>query len=156
MILLHSPTEEAAKRRAEIAASLHQQFSRLTRELRNVALPQGMTPERLSALSRIDGRGPISITALARQEMVQPATMSRMVSTLADDGLVKRSEDKDDARGVLVTTTPRGRRMHQRANEQRQRYFAEALKYLNDEELVAMRALTIQLERFTLMLDARD
>jgi DNA-binding MarR family transcriptional regulator len=79
-----------------------------------------------------------------------------MVSTLADDGLVKRSEDKDDARGVLVTTTPRGRRMHQRANEQRQRYFAEALKYLNDEELVAMRALTIQLERFTLMLDARD
>mgnify|MGYP003344320538 CR=1 FL=1 len=85
--------------------------------------------------------------------MVRPATMSRMISALVDEGLVKRGEDKDDGRGVLVTTTTKGRRVYQRAREQRLRYFAEALAHLSNEQLVAMRALTSQLERFTLMLD---
>lgn len=64
--------------RDEIAALLHDQFARLTRQLRNMDLPQGMTPERLSALSVIDKLGPISVTALADREMVRPATMSRI------------------------------------------------------------------------------
>jgi DNA-binding MarR family transcriptional regulator len=152
---LDRTTEDSVETRAEVAALLHEQFARLARELRNLELPQGMTPERLSALSVIDRRGPISVTALADQEMVRPATMSRMVSALVDDGLVKRSEDKADGRGVLVTTTPKGRRIYQRAQEQRLRYFAEALQHLSDEQLVAMRALTAQLERFTLLLDGR-
>jgi DNA-binding MarR family transcriptional regulator len=155
MSLLKS-TEETVEARAEVAELLHEQFARLARELRNLELPQGMTPERLSALSVIDRRGPISVTALADREMVRPATMSRMVSALVDDGLVKRNGDKDDGRGVLVTTTPKGRRIYQRAQEQRLRYFAEALERLNDEQLVAMRALTTQLERFSLMLDAKE
>ncbi|MEO8466111.1 MAG: MarR family transcriptional regulator [Gammaproteobacteria bacterium] len=153
---LHKPTGDAVEARAEVAALLHEQFARLAREMRNLELPQGMTPERLSALSVIDRRGPISVTALADREMVRPATMSRMVSALVEDGLVKRGGDKDDGRGVLVTTTPKGRRIYQRAQEQRLRYFAEALERLTDEQLLAMRGLTTQLERFTLMLDTKE
>src|SRR5688500_14582289 len=102
---------EAADTRSEIAALLHEQFARLTRQLRTLELPQGMTPERLSALSVIEKRGPISVTALADKEMVRPATMSRMVTALVEEGLVKRSDDKTDGRGVLVSATPKGRRM---------------------------------------------
>ena len=79
MSLLKS-TEETVEARAEVAELLHEQFARLARELRNLELPQGMTPERLSALSVIDRRGPISVTALADREMVRPATMSRSPS----------------------------------------------------------------------------
>ena len=152
---VESPTGETVETRAEIAAVLHEQFARLTRELRNLELPQGVTPERLSALAVIERRGPISVTALAEQEMVRPATMSRMVSALVEEGLVKRNNDKDDGRGVLVTTTPKGRRVYQRAQEQRLRHFAEALERLSDEQLSAMRSLTSQLERFTLLLDGK-
>src|SRR6185369_16912383 len=113
---------------SEIAAQLHDQFSRLTRQLRNLDLPQGMTPERLSALAVIDKRGPISVTALADKEMVRPATMSRMVSALVDEGLVKRAEDKNDGRGVLVSTTPKGRRAFIRAQHSRLQHFSEALE----------------------------
>jgi DNA-binding MarR family transcriptional regulator len=148
-------TRDTVETRAEIAALLHEQFARLTRELRNLELPQGVTPERLSALAVIERRGPISVTALADEEMVRPATMSRMVSALVDEGLVKRNSDKSDGRGVLVTTTPKGRRIYQRAQEQRLRHFAEALERLSDEQLAAMRSLTSQLERFTLMLDGK-
>ncbi len=142
-----------ADKRSEIAALLHEQFARITRQLRTLELPQGMTPERLSALSVIEKRGPISVTALADKEMVRPATMSRMVSALVEEGLVKRSEDKSDGRGVLVSATPKGRRAFQRAQEQRLSHFAEVLDSLNDEQLAAMRSLTSVLERLTTLLD---
>ena len=142
-----------ADARSEIAALLHEQFARLTRQLRTLELPQGMTPERLSALSVIEKRGPISVTALAEKEMVRPATMSRMVSALVEEGLVKRGEDKTDGRGVLVSATPKGRRTYQRAQEQRLQHFAEVLDSLSDEQIAAMRNLTSALERLTLLLD---
>jgi DNA-binding MarR family transcriptional regulator len=144
-------SEEAAC--SEIAALLNDQFSRLTRQLRNMELPQGMTPERLSALAVIDKKGPISVTALADQEMVRPATMSRMVSALVEEGLVKRSEDKNDGRGVLVSATPKGRRAYQRAQQLRLQHFAEALSELSPEQLAAMKSLAAALERLTLLLD---
>jgi DNA-binding MarR family transcriptional regulator len=142
-----------AETRSEIAAQLHEQFARLTRQLRTLDLPQGMTPERLSALSVIEKRGPISVTALADKEMVRPATMSRMVAALVEEGLVKRGEDKSDGRGVLVTTTAKGRRAFQRAQEQRLQHFAEVLDSLSTDQLSAMRSLTTALERLTVLLD---
>jgi DNA-binding MarR family transcriptional regulator len=116
-------------------------------------LPQGMTPERLSALAVIDKSGPISVTALADREMVRPATMSRMVSALVDDGLVKRGEDKNDGRGVLVSATSKGRRAYQRAQQLRLQHFADALNELSPDQLSAMRSLAAALERLTLLLD---
>jgi DNA-binding MarR family transcriptional regulator len=112
-----------------------------------------MTPERLSALSVIEKRGPISVTALADTEMVRPATMSRMITALGTEGLVKRSDDKSDGRGVLVSVTPKGRRAFQRAQEQRLSHFAEVVESLSDEQLVAMRDLAAALERLTTLLN---
>jgi len=137
----------------EIAALLNDQFSRLSRQLRNMDLPDGMTPERLSALSVIEKRGPISVTALADKEMVRPATMSRMVSALVDEGLVRRREDKTDGRGVLVSATPKGRRAYRRAQQLRLQQFVEALNALTPDQLSAMRSLAAALERLTLLLD---
>jgi DNA-binding MarR family transcriptional regulator len=111
-----------------------------------------MTPERLSALSVIEKRGPISVTALADTEMVRPATMSRMITALGTDGLIKRSDDKNDGRGVLVSVTPKGRRAFQRAQQQRLSHFSEVVESLSDDQLVAMRDLTTALERLTTLL----
>jgi DNA-binding MarR family transcriptional regulator len=144
-----SPDADA---RSEIAALLHEQFARLTRRLRTLELPSGMTLERLSALSVVDKRGPISVTALADSEMVRPATMSRMITALAEEGLVKRTHDKNDGRGVLISATPKGRRVFQRAQDQRLSRFAEILNSLSDEQLAAMRDLAEALDRLTLRL----
>jgi len=142
-----------ADSRSEVAALLHEQFARLTRRLRTLELPHGMTAERLSALSVIEKRGPISVTALADTEMVRPATMSRMITALVDEGLVKRGGDKNDGRGVLVSVTPKGRRTFQRAQELRLTRFAEVVESLSDEQLVAMRDLASALERLTALLN---
>jgi len=137
----------------EIAALLHDRFARLSRQLRHMELPAGMTPERLSALSAIEKHGPISVTALADREMVRPATMSRMVSALVDEGLAKRLEDKTDGRGVLVASTPKGKRAFQRAHQQRLQQLSVALSALPPEQLSAMRGLASALERLTSVLD---
>ena len=135
--------------RSEVAALLHEQFARLTRWLRTLELPHGMTAERLSALSVIEKR----VTALADAEMVRPATMSRMITALVEEGLVKRGGDKNDGRGVLVSVTPKGRRTFQRAQELRLTRFAEVVESLSDEQLVAMRDLASALERLTALLN---
>jgi DNA-binding MarR family transcriptional regulator len=137
----------------EIAALLHDRFARLSRQLRHMELPPGMTPERLSALSAIEKFGPISVTALADREMVRPATMSRMVSALVDDGLARRLEDKNDGRGVLVASTAKGRRSFQRAHQQRLQQLAVALNSLPPDQLAAMRSLASVLETLTSALD---
>lgn len=141
------------KNTSEIAALLHEKFSRLSRQLRHMELPSGMTPERLSTLSVILNNGPISVTALAEREMVRPATMSRMVSALVDDGLARRLEDKTDGRGVLVVVTAKGRRAHQRAHQQRLSQLIGALEHFSADQLAAMRGLVEALERLTVVLD---
>jgi DNA-binding MarR family transcriptional regulator len=139
--------------RSEVAALLHEQFARLTRQMRTLELPNGMTPERLSALSVIAKHGPLSVTALAEKEMVRPATMSRMVTALVEEGLVRRSDDKSDGRGVLVSPTAKGRRTFQKAHEHRLQHFSDALNSLSGEQLEAMRSLAMALERLTILLD---
>jgi DNA-binding MarR family transcriptional regulator len=113
-----------------------------------------MTPERLSTLSVIDKNGPISVTALADREMVRPATMSRMVSALVDEGLVRRREDKSDGRGVLVSVTAKGRRIYHRAHQQRLEQLAEVLNGLSKDQLASMKNLAALLEHLTSLLDS--
>lgn len=149
----------AARRSARtesIAESLHERFSRLTRQLRSMELPPGMTPERLSALSTITGHEPISVTSLAEHEKVRPATMSRMVSSLEADGYVRRLHDKTDGRGVLVAVTAKGRRFYARSQRQRLMQLADALSQLPSSQLTAMQRLSAALEELTNILEEKN
>ena len=122
----------------EIAGLIHDRVSRLARQLRHMELPNGMTSERLSALTAIVDNGPIAVTALAEREMVRPATMSRMVSALVSDGLARRLENKSDGRGVLVVVTPKGRKAHQRAQQQRLTQLGSAIDSFTPDRLEAL------------------
>ena len=104
-------------------------------------------------MTQIDKLGPISVTALADREMVRPATMSRMVSSLVDEGLVRRMEDKNDGRGVLVAATPKGKRSFQRAQQYRLKQLAQALDSLPSDQLAAMKTFAAALDSLTRALD---
>jgi DNA-binding MarR family transcriptional regulator len=144
---LQSP---AIRTRREIAAQLHEQVLRFTRELRSLHSPRGMTAERLSVLSLIVVRGPISVSALASLELVQPPSMSRMVNMLYQDGLITRTENAQDGRSVLLAATPKGLRIYKRARGKLLAHFAEALDRLNAKELETMHSIASCLERLTL------
>ncbi len=88
---------------------------------------RGITPERLSVLTCIDAYGAIPVTTLANMERVRPATMSRMVTALVQDGLAARRENRNDGRGALVVGTTRGKRAYQRAAHEYHVRLGEAL-----------------------------
>ena len=67
--------------------------------------------------------------------------MSRMVAKLEADGFVKRREDQLDARGVLISTTAKGRSTYQQATQQSLTHLQGTLSSLQPEQLDAIRML---------------
>ncbi len=130
-----SPTDDA-----EIVADrLHAAALRLIRRLRAHDLALGLSPPRLSALSILAHEGPLPIGALAEAEEVAAPTMTRLVDGLERQGLVRRGADPSDARGVLVTATPKGRKLLTSARSRRVRELALELAKLPAEELAVLR-----------------
>ncbi len=130
----------------ELAPQLHEAFSRLARHLRKLDLPYGLTNERLSALAAIWVREPVSVSALAEAEIVSLPTMSRMVAKLEAEDLVNRREHKFDGRGVVVSTTAKGRQAYQRATQQSLSHLRGALNDMEPEQVAAMRTLLSTLD----------
>ena len=137
----------------EIAASLFSSINKLAHRLRTVSLPRGFTPERLRTLSTIHSHGPISVTGLAAMERVRPATVSRMIASLEEEGLIKRRDVKHDKRSVLISTTPKGRQMYQRANQEYLKRFRAAIEGLDSAEAERILGLAALLEKLSAALD---
>ena len=91
----------------ELVARLRVGVARLSRQLRQQS-GTGLTPSLQSALVAIEHLGPLSLGALADYEQVAPATVTKIVGRLVDDGLVTRSPDPDDRRVVRVAITDAG------------------------------------------------
>jgi DNA-binding MarR family transcriptional regulator len=76
-----------------------------------------------------------------------------MISALEHDGFIKRREDAKDKRSVLVSTTPKGRKMYLRANQRYLKLLNDALETLEPEQLSLMRELATLLEKLNIALD---
>lgn len=82
-------------------------FSRAAR--RDLALPLGASS--MAALVTVAEQGPIRLGDLARHEGVTPATLSRIVAALEEDGYAERTVDAEDRRSSWLAVTPAGRRL---------------------------------------------
>jgi DNA-binding MarR family transcriptional regulator len=94
---------------AMLAGRLNSAAIHLLRRLRREDDASGLSAPLLSALSVIVFAGPLSLKALAAQEQVRPASMSRTVDGLSDQGLVVRERNPDDRRAVRLVATQKGR-----------------------------------------------
>jgi len=120
---------------------VHEAFSRLSRRLHALDLPDGLTNERLSTLATIASQEPIAVSALAKAEIVSLPTMSNMVTKLVAEGLVKRVSNELDGRGVLVSTTAKGLETYQRATQQSLTHLISALGAMQQQQLATIRML---------------
>jgi DNA-binding MarR family transcriptional regulator len=135
----------------DVADRLHSAAIHLLRRARAQDDASGLSPARLSALSVVVFRGPLTLGELAAAEGVRSATMTGIVNGLAADGLVRRRPHAEDGRAVLVEPTPTGRRLLQRARARRIDHVAEKLGDLSGPELELLRrAAELLEERFAL------
>jgi DNA-binding MarR family transcriptional regulator len=130
--------------RPALADRLHSLAIHLLRRIRRGDDAAGLSAPRLSALSVVIYRGPISLTELAKAESVTAPTMTRLVQALVKAGLVEKSVDESDNRAVLLRATPTGRDTLNLARARRLAALEEILRRLSpDDAALVARAVSI-------------
>lgn len=121
-----------------LADQLHSAAIHLLRHLRKEDDASGLSAPRLSALSVVVFGGPLTLGQLARAEQVKPPTMTRIVTGLEKDGLVRRMGDPRDRRLTKIRATPKGRRVLAAGRARRVELLASAVERLGEKELAGL------------------
>lgn len=130
----HAPPRQPAPADVATADRLHSAAIHLLRRLRMEDDAAGLSAPRLSALSVIVFRGPLSLSALAAAEQVRPPTITRLVQDLERAGLVERLPDATDRRVTRVRATVKGRRLLDSGRRRRVHLLARQLASLSPAE----------------------
>jgi DNA-binding MarR family transcriptional regulator len=94
------PESETA---SDLAAQIRTILSRLKRRLREQGGRGDLTPSQISVLLRLEKDGAATVSGLARAEGMRPQSMSSIVTSLQDAGLVTSSSDPNDGRQTLMS-----------------------------------------------------
>src|ERR671935_2437150 len=100
-----------SNRNLEAADRFHSAAIHALRHVRREDPATGLSAARLSALSVLVFGGPRTLGELAGAEHVRPATMTRIVQALEEDGLVRREADPNDGRVSRLYATAKGERV---------------------------------------------
>jgi DNA-binding MarR family transcriptional regulator len=87
---------------ADLAAQLRTILSRLKRRLREHGGREDLTPSQISVVLRLEKDGAATVSGLARAEGMRPQSMSSIVTSLQEAGLVRSSSDPNDRRQTLM------------------------------------------------------
>ncbi|AOW85436.1 MarR family transcriptional regulator [Streptomyces olivaceus] len=102
---------------------------RMVRYVRQSARTGSLSTAASSTLGRLEREGPQRLTELARAEGVSQPNMTQLVTRLERAGLVRRTADASDGRGVLVAVTSTGLEVVARRRAER----AHALEQLMED-----------------------
>ena len=98
---LLSRTEQAAA----LAVELRAVFGKLKRKLREQSGKNDWTPSQVSVLLLLERDGPATVSSLARAESMRPQSMSAIIASLLEAGLVSSAPDPNDGRQILISLT---------------------------------------------------
>jgi DNA-binding MarR family transcriptional regulator len=130
---------------APFAADLRLACMRIARRVRFES-GSPIAPHQFSVLVRVE-ESPMMPRELAAIERVSAPSMSRTVASLADCGLVSRTDDPEDGRSVIVSITDAGRAAVREQRRRRDLWFAQRLGRLTAEEQDVLRRATEILTR---------
>ncbi|MFC6646124.1 MarR family winged helix-turn-helix transcriptional regulator [Granulicella cerasi] len=88
-----------------LAADLRATIGRLKRRLQEQSGASDLTSSQITVLVRLDKEGPATASALARAEKMRPQSMSAILASLEEAGMVVGSADPHDGRKTLISLT---------------------------------------------------
>jgi|ERR1700677_2575511 DNA-binding MarR family transcriptional regulator len=128
------------------AARLRLALTRVIRTLRRHG-ESSLTPSQVSALSTLEELGAMRISAIATYESLGAPAATRVVASLEELGLVRRTIDPDDKRASLIDLTDLGRRTLGELWRERTLDITAMLERLSPKERAAIEAALPALEK---------
>lgn len=117
-----------------LAGDLSLAVVRLARHLRGRRSDSQVSLTQLSAMSSLYEHGPMTPGGLAARERVQPPSMTRVIASLADAGLVVRAPHPTDGRQIIVSLTDTGRALLADETSAREKWMTDRLAALDPEQ----------------------
>lgn len=114
---------------------------RLARRLRGRRISRVVSLTQLSALHTLHHEGPMTPGALALAERVQPPSMTRVIASLSDLGMVKREPHPTDGRQAIVTLSQKGSDVITAERDAREEWLSDRLDDLSPDERAALAAI---------------
>ena len=118
---------------AEVVTRLRRVIGRLARLFNSSSASEDLTPTQASVLGLVAYRGPIGLAELTELEGLNPTMVSRVVSKLDAEGLIRRRPHPADQRAVQLEATDGGRQTHARIIDARTRTVASILAGLSPD-----------------------
>lgn len=119
----------------------------LVRYVRRSATAGGLSTAASSALGRLGTEGPQRLTELARAENVSQPNMTQLVTRMERAGLVRRTADRTDGRGVVVAATEAGLEVFRQRRAERADALRRLIEELSESEQDAVRIALPALSR---------
>lgn len=132
---------------AELASILGPSLLRLTRLIRIQRVDTSVTLTQLSALGALEKCGPMTPGELAAYERVQPPSMTKVLSSLEDRGLVVRSPHPSDGRQAIIDLTDAAHELIESERRSRDAWFSQRLATLTDDERALLRNVVPLLDK---------
>ncbi|WP_111719177.1 MarR family winged helix-turn-helix transcriptional regulator [Homoserinimonas sp. OAct 916] len=120
--------------RAGLSIELRSAVLLLARRIRQERSDEQITHSEYSVLAILQHYGPLTSGKLAEHEQVQPPSMTRTLGNLEKKGFVKRAEDPDDRRQVVVDLTPAGSTIVEDTRRRRDAWLARRLDALDSQQ----------------------
>jgi DNA-binding MarR family transcriptional regulator len=92
-----------ADQASALAAELRAVLGKFKRKLREQGRQSDLTPSQVSVVLRLEKDGPAAVSSLARAEGMRPQSMSAIITSLLEVGLVSGSPDLNDGRQTLMS-----------------------------------------------------
>ncbi|ATD69894.1 MULTISPECIES: MarR family winged helix-turn-helix transcriptional regulator [Gordonia] len=112
---------------------------RLARRLRGRRENKLVSLTQLSALYTLHHEGPMTPGALAAAERVRPPSMTRVIASLSDLGMIKREPHPTDGRQAIVTLSQDGVEVIKEELAAREAWLSDRLRELSPDERDALR-----------------
>jgi DNA-binding MarR family transcriptional regulator len=124
-----------AERASALAAELRAISGKLKRKLREQGGGSDLRPSQVSVLLRIEKDGAAAVSSLARAEGMRPQSMSAIITSLLEAGLLSGSPDPNDRRQTLMSLSRKCQKLFRDGRAARQDWLTTTIqKKLSSQE----------------------
>ena len=109
-------------------------LGRLVRQMRAAAAQHELSLTESAVLARLSRDGPATTAELARAEGMRPQSMSAVIATLEDRGLIERKPHPSDGRQVHIALTEAGAKVRSSTLDLKRAWLSQATSGLEEGE----------------------